>query len=232
MTETTRAPADPAPPPAADGSAPAPRPTIGFARAMGETTAFFVAALAAGVLTPWLSAGVGAAFLVRAGMRGVLRAPALVMAEGTWLVLGVVVKLAFLVTVSAARVALLPGFLLVQYLAQLASDLRAFANSGATEPPVTYAVTFAVVPALAIGAELFRSARAEYSSGFGAALAMCIAGPAFLLLAIWSDWARRAFSSLRMAVTLLALIAFGSVLGTAVIQHMPGEDTAAHHEKF
>ena len=206
--------------------------SISFRPAMAATSLFYVAALAGGFVTPWIAAVAGVAFVVWAARRSVLRAPALVMSEVTWLVLGVVLKLAFLETTSAAPLAALLAVLVVQYLAQLASNVRAFANAGASVPPVTYAVTFAVAGGLAIGTELFRTARADYGSGAGIALAMAIAAPAFLLLAIWWDWTRRAFSSLKMAVTLLALIAFGSVLGTAVIQHMPGETVAQHHEKF
>jgi hypothetical protein len=207
-------------------------PSLPYRPALAATSLFYVASLAGGFVTPWIAAGTAVAFVAWAARRGVLRAPALVMAEVTWLVLGVVLKLAMLETTSAAPLAALLAILLVQYLAQLASDLRAFANTGVSAPPVTYAVTFAVAGGLAVATELFRSARADYGSSAGVALAMAIAAPAFLLLAIWWDWACRAFSSLKMAVTLLSLLAFGSVLGTAVIQHVPGETVAQHHEKF
>src|SRR5262245_16367703 len=45
MTETTRASADPAPPPARDDGAPAPKTAIGFGRAMAAVTFLFVALL-------------------------------------------------------------------------------------------------------------------------------------------------------------------------------------------
>jgi hypothetical protein len=164
--------------------------------------------------------------------RGVLRSPVLVLAEVTWLVAAAGLKLVFLGTLPATALPALAGVLVLQYLAQLGTDLRAFANTRGATPPVTYSVTFALVPALAVGAELFRVARTDFPQALGVFLAMTLAASTFLLLVVWWDWTKKAFSSLKMAVTLLSLVALGGVAGTVVVQHAPQDAAQAHYDAF
>lgn len=220
---------------------PAPRPTeaarpatTSFARAFGETGVLFGLAwwTGLGATHGILPAVVAAAFVAYAARRGVLRSQAFVMAGVAWLVLGSILELVFLDSMPAAPLLVLLGILAVQYLLQLGSDLRAFARAGDSVPPVTYAVTFALVALLAFAAEMFRVARTVYPVTAGGLVSTTIAASFLLLLAVWWDWTRRAFSSLKMAVTLLALTGLGSLVGTIVIQHMPEDSREAHHEKF
>src|SRR5262245_18211850 len=112
MTDTTRASADPAPPTARDDGAATPQTAIGFGRAMAAVTFLFVAllvlhlaaqpgaralerliGLVASVtcdekgLAALISIAFAGAFFAWAAHRGVFKAPVLVMAEVTWLVL-------------------------------------------------------------------------------------------------------------------------------------------------
>lgn len=221
------------PPPDAKALESATRTTT-YARALAPVTALVAVVVANALLgLPMLCAWLLVpAFVLEARRRGLLRSQQLVMAEVTWLVLGVILKLAFLEKMPAAPLPVLAGVLACQYSAQLLVDLRAFADVGDAPPPVTYAVTFALAPLLAVATELFRDAKADYPRVLGVFLAMTLAASLFLLLVVWWDWVRKAFSSLKMAVTLLSLIALGSVVGTFVIQHTPEEPDAAHHEKF
>src|SRR6187455_208162 len=151
--ETERAPAPPSPEP------PAPRTPIAFGRAMAGTALLVALAL----VVAWMAAPSACAILVVAyawacAKQGVLRSPVLVMAEVTWLVLALLLKLVFLDVLPATPIPVLAAMLGIRYLEQLAVDLRAFATAGDTTPPVTYTVTFALVPAVAVGAELFRAA--------------------------------------------------------------------------
>jgi hypothetical protein len=234
--ETPRAPAPPSPE-TGDERPEVARPSISYGRAMVAMTIVFAVSALGGQLdhpaiAPALVCAVAICFAAWAALRGVLRAQPLVMAGVTWLVLSVILKLVFLEVLPAAPLAVIATILFVQYLAQLGVDLRAFANAGDTTPPVTYPVTFALVPVLAVGAELFRAARMNFPYAVGVALAMVLASSFFLLLVVWWDWTRKAFSSLKMAVTLLSLIGVGSIVGTFVIQHTPGETDAAHYDKF
>jgi len=210
------------------------RPAISYGRAMAIATALFIVVCFAGML----SSPASYALWVVVGMFGwlipsrVQRSQQMVMAWVTWLVLAVVLKLAFLEKLPATPLAVFAGILLIEYIAQLLVDLRAFANAGDKTPPVTYAVTFALAPVLAVAAELFRAARTNYPHVLGVFLAMVLAASLFLLLVVWWDWTKKAFSSLKMAVTLISLIGLGSVVGTFVIQHTPEEPAPAHYDKF
>jgi hypothetical protein len=220
---------DPSPPNGAPASAP-----ISFGRAVAVAAAAFAATWAAGLLAAGFAASVGLLVLGWAAWRGVLRSPQWVMAEATWLVVGVILKLAFLEAMPAAPLPVFAGMLLVSYGAQLFCDLRAFARTedGRRTPPVTYAVSFALTTTLCAATELFRAARADYPGFLGIFLAMTLAASLFLLLVVWWDWTKKAFGSLTMAVTLLSLIGVGSIVGTFVIQHMPEESVEAHYDKF
>src|SRR5678816_951171 len=132
--ETDRAP----PPEQGDERSAAP---ISYGRAMLVMAAVFAVSSLGGLVdhpatAPVLAVVVAALLAGWAIRRGVLRAQPLVMAGVTWLVLSVLLKLAFLEALPAAPLVVIATILFVQYLAQLAVDLRAFATAGDTPPPV------------------------------------------------------------------------------------------------